>query len=165
PVPKTNNYSPEPDVVTALYKTVPNGLPKILTWCSSSAYTTVCHGDARIDNVYFRPNADPRYEGMKYEGGMYDWAQCMRAPAFYDLSWAISHSFSRDFYAEHADRLVELYWETLCKELPEEEAKKLSLEEFLIGYAVSESVAVAKCILAYETLAKEKKSKDYPHKK
>jgi len=46
---------------------------------------TICHGDARLDNLYFAPNKDERYEGEKYEAGLYDWAQGVIAPNFYDI--------------------------------------------------------------------------------
>ena len=59
---------------------------KILDWCEKSPFKTVCHGDARLDNLYFRDNTDTKnYPDAKLEAGMYDWAQCVIAPNFYDL--------------------------------------------------------------------------------
>lgn len=64
--------------------------------------------------------------------------------------------------------LLGLYWETLQENLTSnfgaETAAKAHYEDFLVGYAISEAVCISKCTLAFESIMKDKKSKDYPHK-
>ncbi|GMH90236.1 hypothetical protein TrVE_jg4774 [Triparma verrucosa] len=163
---KENDYEPSDVIVNALSSLIPTNIQAIFNYCIDHPLNTICHGDPRTDNVYFIDN--PEGSALKYEAGLFDWAQAMIAPCFYDVSWAISQSYDREFCTEHHDSLVGLYWETLQESLTAnfgaKAAAKAHYEDFLVGYAVCEAICISKCTLAFESIMKDKKSKDYPHK-
>jgi hypothetical protein len=155
-----NDYSPSPAMAKALETTFPDGFYKMLQWCTKSPFTTICHGDARIDNVFFKEQDDGTLEA-----GLYDWAQAMVAPCFYEMSWALSHSFAVDFHTQHEEDLLKLYWENLQNFLGEQRAAHLSWDEFCQGYCVAQAVSISKCTIAFESIQKATKAADYPHKR
>lgn len=98
---KENSYTPSPEIVSALVGLIPKNIQVILNYCVDHPLNTICHGDARTDNVFFIQN--PSGSSYKYEAGMFDWAQAMIAPCFYDVSWVISQSYDKNFNNEHHD--------------------------------------------------------------
>ena len=48
---------PNANLAKALGKLIPEHMLTLLKWCVDHPMSTVCHGDARIDNVYFVENA------------------------------------------------------------------------------------------------------------
>jgi len=159
-VKEQNNYEPSDAYKKALTTTFPDGFFKMLQWCNTSPYKTVVHGDARIDNVFFKT-----LEDGSLEAGLFDWAQAMVAPAFYEMSWAVSHSFTTKFHEEHGDDLLRIYWDSLMQLLGPQKASGLEYSEFLKGYAMAECVSVSKCVIAFESIQKDTKADDYPHKR
>ena len=156
---EVTGFVPSDRLGRALSTSFPDGFYKLLLWCCESPFMTVCHGDARIDNLFFET-----LESGELEAGLFDWAQAMVAPCFYDISWALSNSFSIEFHDAHEEELLELYWESLLGGLGEKKSAVLSKEEFMQGYALSQVVSVSKCVIAYETIMKDKKAADFKHK-
>jgi len=97
---EVNNYEMEAGLEKRLKETLPGGMMQILSWQDKSPFTTVNHGDLRLDNWYFNNK-----EG-KLEGGLYDWALAVRGPCWYDIAWMLSHSFNNKFQTDNEEDLL-----------------------------------------------------------
>lgn len=60
--------------------------PFFLSWFAKSPFTTLCHGDPRIENWYF-----PITKGEgDTEAGLFDWQQVMNGPSYTDVCWFLT---------------------------------------------------------------------------
>ena len=165
-----SKFDVAPSTAAALTSTIPDGMGKFLKFTVDSPYNTVVHGDARLDNVFFEAavptSAEPSPPAGTLVAGLYDWAQGVYAPCYYEMAWTISNSWPPDFVRENEDALLRLYWSTLLEEMPADVNKsELDFDDFLYGYYISHVMCVGKCTVAYESISKEVHLPSYPHKK
>jgi Ser/Thr protein kinase RdoA (MazF antagonist) len=64
---------------------------------------TVCHGDFRLDNVFFD------VPGARDGIAVIDWQLVMRGRGAYDLAYFLTQSVDADFRRKHQDRLIGEY--------------------------------------------------------
>jgi hypothetical protein len=65
--------------------------------------TTLCHGDYRLDNLFFRPGNDgPEVTAI-------DWQICIRTAGAYDVGYFISQSLTIEDRRSHERHLLDLY--------------------------------------------------------
>ncbi len=72
--------------------------------------TTLCHGDFRLDNLFFRPG------GSGPEVTAIDWQICVRTAGAYDVGYFISQSLSIEDRRAHEQQLLALYRTCLAAE-------------------------------------------------
>ncbi|GMI38418.1 hypothetical protein TeGR_g3389 [Tetraparma gracilis] len=133
---------------------------KVLLWCCDSPFKTICHGDGRIDNVFFVTKEDG-----SVEAGLFDWAQAIVGPCFYEMAWTVSHSHDPTFLEEHQNVLLALYWDTLMSLLSDHQKSLLHFDDFLKGYALADMVSVCKCVIAFESIMSHPEAPDFEHKR
>ncbi len=75
-----------------------------------SGPTTLCHGDYRLDNLFFRPGADGP------EVTVIDWQICVRTAGAYDVGYFISQSLTIEDRRAHEQHLLDLYRSCLAAE-------------------------------------------------
>jgi hypothetical protein len=72
--------------------------------------TTLCHGDYRLDNLFFRPG-----DASGPEVVAIDWQICIKTVGAYDLGYFLSQSLSTADRRVHEERLMDLYRTTLAE--------------------------------------------------
>jgi hypothetical protein len=98
----------------------PTIAPRVLDWIerfapSTPAYiesfvnkpATVCHGDFRLDNMFFGPDG---------EFALIDWQLALRAPGSSDLVYFLIANLTAEVRQQHQWELIDLYLDTLLAE-------------------------------------------------
>ena len=125
---------------------MPNLVVPLLKFAAESHFLTLIHGDARLDNWYF--------DDKTGEPGTFDFQQACKGPCYIDVAWCLTNSFPDNFYYEHRQTLLELYWSSLIKKLRDKgvDVSSLHFEDFLFGYNLFNIFGLGKSILAVDAL-------------
>lgn len=72
--------------------------------------TTLCHGDYRLDNLFFR-----NLDSTETEVVVIDWQICVKTVGAYDLGYFLSQSLTTEDRRNHEASLLEAYRQTLAE--------------------------------------------------
>lgn len=111
-----------PERIRALGSRWPEVGPPLLEDIANHALT-LCHGDVRLDNVFF-------HDDDASTVSIVDWAIASAATGTSDLGYFMSQSLTVEDRRAHEQELTQLYYDTLV----ENGVRDYTFEEFWLGY-------------------------------
>ncbi len=113
------------DHISPRFRDFAERYPSLVPWFMENLSVppfTLCHGDFRLDNLFF--GTDASHPDLT----VVDWQICFKGRGAYDVAYFISQSLRTDVRREHETRLKQRYLDALA-------ARGITYDDFELDYA------------------------------